>query len=180
MWNSLSGTVRDNISRLDPHATAESIMAAAEKAGLAPVIQNLPEEFDTDVGDQGSLLSGGQRQRVALARAMYKDPHLLILDEPNAHLDRDGDEALKNAILNAKARNAMVLVIAHRPNVLQFVDKVLILSNGSVQKFTDRENVIVPVRDDQRKRVTNQATETSKQAADDNTPPPARKRYEFG
>ena len=166
----LSGTVRDNISRLDPHATAESIMAAAEKAGLAPVIQNLPEEFDTDVGDQGSLLSGGQRQRVALARAMYKDPHLLILDEPNAHLDRDGDEALKNAILNAKARNAMVLVIAHRPNVLQFVDKVLILSNGSVQKFTDRENVIVPVRDDQRKRVTNQATETSKQAADDKTP----------
>ena len=64
----------------------------------------------------------------------------------------------------------MVLVIAHRPNVLQFVDKVLILSNGSVQKFTDRENVIVPVRDDQRKRVTNQATETSKQAADDKTP----------
>ena len=64
----------------------------------------------------------------------------------------------------------MVLVIAHRPNVLQFVDKVLILSNGSVQKFTDRENVIVPVRDDQRKRVINQAAETSEQAGDDKAP----------
>ena len=111
---------------------------------------------------------------------MYKDPHLLILDEPNAHLDRDGDEALKNAILNAKARNAMVLVIAHRPNVLQFVDKVLILSNGSVQKFTDRENVIVPVRDDQRKRVINQARKPAHRLATTKHPPPARKRHEFG
>ena len=166
----LSGTVRDNISRLDPNATVDGIMMAADKAGLAPVIQNLPKEFDTDVGDQGSLLSGGQRQRVALARAMYNDPHLLVLDEPNAHLDRDGDEALKNAILDAKARNAMVLVIAHRPNILQVVDKVLILSNGTVQKFTDRENVLLPVRDDQPKRVANQPPETVHQADAGSTP----------
>ena len=166
----LSGTVRDNISRLDPNATVDGIMMAADKAGLAPVIQNLPKEFDTDVGDQGSLLSGGQRQRVALARAMYNDPHLLVLDEPNAHLDRDGDEALKNAILDAKARNAMVLVIAHRPNILQVVDKVLILSSGTVQKFTDRENVLVPVRDDQPKRVANQPPETANQADAGSTP----------
>ena len=74
--------MRDNISRLDPNATVDGIMMAADKAGLAPVIQNLPKEFDTDVGDQGSLLSGGQRQRVALARAMYNDPHLLFLTSP--------------------------------------------------------------------------------------------------
>ena len=101
---------------------------------------------------------------------MYNDPYLLVLDEPNAHLDRDGDEALKNAILDAKARNAMVLVIAHRPNILQVVDKVLILSNGTVQKFTDRENVLVPVRDDQPKRVANQPPETAHQADAGSTP----------
>lgn len=166
----LSGTVRENISRLDPNATVENIMKAADKAGLAPVIKNLPKEFDTDVGDQGSLLSGGQRQRVALARAMYNEPLLLVLDEPNAHLDREGDEALKNAILDAKARKAMVLVIAHRPNVLKFVDKVLILSNGTVQKFTDRENVIVPVSDEKRKQIGNQATEITNGPGDDKTP----------
>ncbi len=150
----LDGTVAENIARLQETASSKDIIDAAQMAGVDTVIQNLPNGFDTDVGDQGSLLSGGQRQRVGLARALFGNPHLLVLDEPNAHLDSEGEKALNKAILDAKERNCIVMVIAHRPNILQFVDKVLILSGGTVQNFTNRDNVIVPIAQKDQKEVT--------------------------
>ncbi len=139
------GTVRDNICRLLPDAPPAAIIKAAELAGLHEIIQRLPKEYDTPVGDAGMLMSGGQRQRIGLARALYGDPLLLVLDEPNSNLDSQGEEALKNTLHALKARGCTVLLIAHRINVLQHVDKVLILRDGVVQKYAPREDVVGPV-----------------------------------
>ena len=159
----LEGTVRENIARLQENADVDDIMRAAKLAGLDTVIQNLPNEYDSRVGDQGMLLSGGQRQRVGLARAIYGNPRLLVLDEPNAHLDTAGENALNEVIIEAKKQRCIVLVVAHRPQILQFVDKVLILSGGTVQNFTNRENVITPVA----KQVQSTAPDGTKQLSKD-------------
>ncbi len=163
----LDGTVKENIARLQEDAKPEDIIEAAKLVGLDTVIQNLPREYDSKVGDQGMLLSGGQRQRVGLARAMFGNPRLLVLDEPNAHLDTAGEAALNQAIVEAKKRNCIVLVVAHRPQILQFVDKVLILSEGTVQNFTDRENVIVPVAKQSPAQIPAQEKPATKQPAQD-------------
>lgn len=139
------GTVRDNISRLEEEPDAEAIIRAAKLAGLHEIIQRLPKEYDTQVGDAGTLMSGGQRQRIALARALYRDPLILILDEPNSNLDSEGEEALKNTLHAMKEQGTSVFLIAHRINVLQHVDKVLVLRDGVVQKFAPRDAVIAPV-----------------------------------
>ncbi|MDF1792330.1 MAG: type I secretion system permease/ATPase [Thalassobaculaceae bacterium] len=139
------GTVRDNISRLEEDPDAEAIIRAAKLAGLHEIIQQMPKEYDTPVGDAGTLMSGGQRQRIALARALYRDPLVLILDEPNSNLDSEGEEALKNTLHAMKEQGTSVFLIAHRINVLQHVDKVLVLRDGVVQKFAPRDSVITPV-----------------------------------
>ena len=139
------GSVRDNICRLQDDATPESIIKAAELAGLHEIIQRLPKEYDTAVGDAGALMSGGQRQRIGLARALFRDPLMLVLDEPNSNLDSEGEEALKNALHALKARGCTVVLIAHRINVLQHVDKVLILRDGVVHKYAPRDEVVGPV-----------------------------------
>jgi PrtD family type I secretion system ABC transporter len=136
------GTIRDNISRFDDSITNEQVIQAAEMAGLHRMILEMEKGYDTEVGHNGTLLSGGQRQRVGLARALLGDPKLVILDEPNANLDTEGDTALKNAIEILKSRGATVVVILHRPNILQIVDKILVLRNGMVQKFSNRDDVM--------------------------------------
>jgi PrtD family type I secretion system ABC transporter len=139
------GTVRDNICRLEENPDSDAIIRAAKLAGLHEIIQRLPKEYDTPVGDAGSLMSGGQRQRIALARALYRDPLVLILDEPNSNLDSEGEEALKKTLDAMKEQGTSVFLIAHRINVLQHVDKVLVLRDGVVQKFAPRDAVIAPV-----------------------------------
>jgi len=136
------GTIRANISRFDETVTNEQVIQAAEMAGLHKMILQMENGYDTEVGYNGQLLSGGQRQRVALARALLGDPKLVILDEPNANLDTEGDNALRNSIEVLKARGTTVVVILHRPNILQIVDKILVLRNGMVQKFSDRDEVM--------------------------------------
>lgn len=136
------GTIRDNICRFDRTITNEQVIQAAEMAGLHHMILQMEQGYDTDVGPGGALLSGGQRQRVGLARALLGDPKLVILDEPNSSLDTEGDQALKAAIENLTARGTTVVVILHRPNILQIVDKILVLRDGVVQKFSDRDDVM--------------------------------------
>jgi ATP-binding cassette subfamily C protein len=136
------GSIAENIARFDPAAPSDTIIAAAKAAGVYDMIVQFPDGFDTRIGEQGAALSAGQRQRVALARALYGDPFLVVLDEPNANLDADGDAALSHAISGIRAHGSVVIVIAHRPSALAAVDKVLVLANGQVQAFGPRDDVL--------------------------------------
>lgn len=138
----LEGTVRENIARFDPHARAEDVHAAAKASGAHEMILRLPQGYETHVGENGAGLSAGQRQRVGLARALYGDPFLVVLDEPNANLDAEGEAALVTATLGVRARGGVVVIIAHRPSALAGVDHVLVMNAGHVQSFGPKEEVL--------------------------------------
>jgi ATP-binding cassette subfamily C protein len=136
------GTVAENIARMDPEPDSAAVIDAAEAAGVHDMILKLPAGYDMPIGDGGWLLSAGQRQRIALARAFYGDPFLIVLDEPNANLDSDGELALEAAVRRAKARGAIVVLVAHRPAALAACDTVLVLGNGVQQAFGPRDEVL--------------------------------------
>lgn len=140
------GTVAENIARFDPDATDEAIVAAAKAAGAYEMIQRLPDGFNTPVGESGRALSAGQQQRIALARALYGDPFLVVLDEPNANLDPEGDEALTAAVLGIRSRGGIAIVIAHRPSALAGVDLLLVMNGGRMQAFGPKDEVTARVR----------------------------------
>ena len=140
------GTIAQNIARFDPEATDEMVIAAAKAAGVHELIASFKDGYATSVGERGAALSGGQRQRVALARALYGNPFLVVLDEPNSNLDAVGEAALNHAIQAAKARGAIVIVIAHRASVLGSVDKILIMEEGRVADFGPRAEVMDRLR----------------------------------
>ncbi|MBR0798657.1 type I secretion system permease/ATPase [Bradyrhizobium jicamae] len=137
-----NGSVAQNISRFDPEAKSEGIIAAAKEAGVHEMIIKMREGYDTQVGEQGSALSAGQAQRVALARALYGNPFLIVLDEPNSNLDSEGDEALTRAVRAARERGAIVVVVAHRPVGIEGVDQLLVLKEGRMQTFGPKETVL--------------------------------------
>jgi len=137
-----SGTVKDNIARMDTDALPEDIVAAAKMAGVHEMILRLPNGYETDIGIAGTALSAGQRQRVGLARAYFGDPKFVVLDEPNANLDESGDAALVQALINAKSRHITTIIISHRPAILANVDKILVLNEGMVTAFGPRDDVM--------------------------------------
>jgi ATP-binding cassette subfamily C protein len=139
------GTVAENIARLDPGASSDAILAAARAAGVHDMILGLPGGYSTRIGEGGSMLSGGQRQRIALARALYGDPFFVVLDEPNSNLDAEGDAALIAAIAGVRARGGIAVIIAHRPAAISAVDKLAVLSNGQLQAFGPKEEVLAKV-----------------------------------
>ena len=138
--NLLQGTIAENIARFDPAATMTSVLEATRAAGLSELVAQLPMGYQTRIGS--FVPSGGQMQRLCLARALYGNPFLLVLDEPNSSLDRDGDIALNSAILAARRRNAIVVVIAHRPGVLAVVSHVAVLEAGRLKAFGQADDVI--------------------------------------
>jgi PrtD family type I secretion system ABC transporter len=140
-----AGSIAENIGRYDPSASDADILRAAEAAGLSTLIRELPEGFDTRVGERGSGLSAGQRQRIALARALFGDPFLLVLDEPNSALDAAGEAALSRAVLGHRRRGGVVVLVAHRPSALQAVNKVLVLANGVQRAFGPRDETLKQV-----------------------------------
>lgn len=137
-----AGTVSENISRMAPAANPENIIAAARLAGVDHLIRSLPHAYDTPIGEGGVPISGGQRQRIGLARALYGNPRLLVLDEPNASLDAEGEDALENAISASKKSGAAIILVAHKPSILMQADKVLVLRDGMMEMFDDRDTVL--------------------------------------
>lgn len=137
-----SGTLAQNISRFDSNATNEKILDAANLAKIDSFARNLNGGYDADIGHRGSRLSAGQRQRVALARALYGNPFILVLDEPNSALDGEGEGALLNAVTEVRKRGGIVILIAHRPNMMQVCNKVLVLGGGKQVAFGPRDEVL--------------------------------------
>jgi PrtD family type I secretion system ABC transporter len=138
------GSIADNIARLgEPDSAA--VVRAAQRAHAHDMILRLPKGYDTDGGQAGESLSPGQRQRIALARALYGDPRLVVLDEPNANLDADGDEGLLRALASLKQDGVTVVIVAHRPSLLAGVDKLLVLKEGVAELFGPRAEIMARV-----------------------------------
>ncbi len=141
----LSGTVAQNISRFEPNPDAKAIREAAAAAGVHEMIVSLPDGYDTQIGEHSGVLSAGQAQRIALARALYRDPFLVVLDEPNSNLDAEGEAALTKAILGIRARGGIAIVIAHRPSAIAGVDLLLAMKEGRAVAFGPKDEVIAKV-----------------------------------
>ncbi|WP_244631072.1 type I secretion system permease/ATPase [Aureimonas sp. ME7] len=140
-----SGTVRENIARFAPDTNDEAVLEAAKMAGVHDLILRLPEGYDTELGEGGAMLSVGQRQRVALARAVYEKPSFVVLDEPNASLDSEGEQALLAAIVALRRIGSTVVVISHRMSALNYSNKILLLRDGMVERFGPRDEVLARV-----------------------------------
>ena len=138
------GTVAENIARFNPEASDEAIVNAALNAGAHDFIGSLPQGYNTNLDAVSFNLSGGQKQRINLARAFFGDPQILLLDEPDAHLDKQGERALVSAIANARDRGKTVLFVTQRMHLVNTADKVLIVDNGMVVKFGPREALMAP------------------------------------
>ena len=140
------GSVAENIARQAVNDASEvdeaKVIEAAGLAGCHEMIQLLSQGYNTEIGDGGLVLSGGQRQRVGLARALYGWPSIVILDEPNANLDSDGEAALLNAINTLRQRGTTTIIITHKINVLAVVDKIMVLKGGSLQMYGPRDEVM--------------------------------------
>jgi PrtD family type I secretion system ABC transporter len=135
------GTVAENLARLGEPDAAE-VVGAAQRAHVHELILRLPKGYDTEIGEAGQTLSPGQRQRIALARALYGRPRLVVLDEPNANLDGEGEEALLRALQGLKENRVTLVIIAHRPSLLRGVDKMLVLREGAVEMLGERADIM--------------------------------------
>jgi len=142
------GSIKDNISRFARWSGREgedidgNAVAAAKLAGVHDLVLQMPQGYDTMLGPMGAGLSAGQSQRIALARAFYGDPAVLVLDEPNAFLDAEGETALVAAMMSARARGATILIIAHRRSVLETADHLLVLEAGRPTMFGPAKEVV--------------------------------------
>jgi ATP-binding cassette subfamily C protein PrsD len=141
----LAGNVAQNISRFEPDADPEAVRAAAAAAGVHEMIVSLEHGYGTQIGERGTALSAGQAQRIALARALYRDPFLVVLDEPNSNLDAEGEAALTQSILGIRARGGIAVVIAHRPSAIAGVDLLLTMKEGRAIAFGPKDEVLAKV-----------------------------------
>lgn len=140
-----AGTVGENIARFDADPDPNAIRAAAQAANVHDLVLRLPNGYDTQIGEGGAVLSVGQRQRVALARALYRNPFLVVLDEPNSNLDAEGEQALMQAIVEARRRGAIVVIVTHRATALSSVNLILMLTNGRLHAFGSKDEVLSKV-----------------------------------
>lgn len=137
-----AGTVRDNICRFRSDATDAQVVAAARIAGAHEMILRFKNGYETELGEGAAVLSAGQRQRVGLARTLFGDPRLVVLDEPNANLDAEGEAALMQALVAMKQRGVTVVMVSHKPSAFQHADKALLLRPGQPGVFGPKDDVL--------------------------------------
>ena len=135
------GTVFRNIARMG-EARPEQVFAAAQLAGCHEMILRLPNGYETEAGENGQFLSGGQRQMIGLARALFGNPKFVVLDEPNSNLDGESEKNLIGALEKLKALETTVVLVSHRPGLVQHVDLVLMMRDGAVEMFGPRTDVL--------------------------------------
>ena len=135
------GTISQNIARFN-EVDSKKVVEAAQKAGVHEMILRLPEGYDTKIGPGGASLSGGQKQRVGFARALYDDPVLIVLDEPNSNLDDQGEIALVKAVMSLKASGTTVVIITHRPSILQVTTKLAVIKQGMLEIYGNTKEVM--------------------------------------
>jgi len=140
----LDATVEENIARLSTTPDPKAVVEATRAAMVHEMIVRLPDGYRTYLGPMGASLSGGQRQRLGLARALYGNPFLVVLDEPNAHLDPEGEAALTAAIEGVKKRGGIVVLIAHRPSALRVCDLIGVVQGGKLTAFGPRDEILNP------------------------------------
>lgn len=139
------GSVAENIARFGK-VDMDAVRQAADLVGITEMVEQLPEGFDTLIGEDGAVLSGGQRQRLGLARAVFGNPTLLVLDEPNSSLDEAGEKSLLVLLNTLKARGCTVVAITHRTTLLAAADKLLVLNDGQVAMFGPRDEVLAGLK----------------------------------
>lgn len=138
----LPGTIAQNISRFEPDANDDDIVEAARRADVHDMILSFPDGYGTNADSAVSPLTGGQKQRIGLARAIYRQPRLIVLDEPNSNLDQEGDAALAAAIAAMREAGSVVVVMAHRPSAIAAVDKILMLNAGRMVEFGEKSEIL--------------------------------------
>ncbi|MEO1953363.1 MAG: type I secretion system permease/ATPase [Campylobacterales bacterium] len=138
------GTISQNIARFN-EVDSKKVVEAAQKAGVHEMILRLPEGYDTRIGVGGATLSGGQRQRIGFARAIYDNPVLVLLDEPNSNLDDQGEASLVRAIKLLKESKTTVILITHRPNILQVTNKLAVVKNGTLELYGETNQVLAKI-----------------------------------
>lgn len=160
------GTVAEQISRFQSDAASAEVIAAANAAGAHQMILSLQDGYNTQVGRNGEYISAGQRQRLGLARALFRDPPIVILDEPNSNLDKEGEKALAHSIKKLSDNGAAVIIVAHRPSTLESVGTILLLSDGKAKFYGSRDQVIqAKKKKNSIKTATQKAMDASQKAA---------------
>lgn len=161
------GTIAQNIARFN-EVDSKKVVEAAQKAGVHEMILRLPDGYDTMIGAGGASLSGGQKQRVGFARAIYDNPVLVVLDEPNSNLDEQGELLLVKAIESLKELNTTVVLITHRPSILQVTNKLAVMKQGVLEMYGDTKEILAKLsaanaqqRQQQPKQMANQQPKIS-------------------
>lgn len=139
------GTVRENIAIAMPEATDEMILHAAKIAGVHDFVGRHPQGYDWRVGERGQSLSGGQRQCIALARALLADPSILLMDEPTSMMDMPAEKALLGRF-KRELKDKTVILITHRPSLLNMVGRIIVLSQGGVVADGARDEILARIR----------------------------------